>query len=185
MKDAFRQVSAIPSCSSVWNRATFFRRWSLAAPKSRAVTSTLSLTRLLNCESAAKYGSLVPQMEPCMEPCCYPRFKCLSSPHGSLVSLEQCQALGSCLVVTVLDHDTLRTDDFEGEAFLSLKAIPGVAGGKEADGFSRQPDAIPAQIRLPLMHPKPNGTTRRQQPSGLINITRGSLDLKALKVCKI
>lgn len=58
--------------------------------------------------------------------------------------------------MTVLDHDTLRTDDFEGEAFLSLKAIPGVAGGKEGDGLSSQPDAIPAQIRLPLMHPKPN-----------------------------
>lgn len=75
----------------------------------------------------------------------------------SLVSLEQCQAQGTCLVVTVLDHDTLRTDDFEGEAFLSLKAIPGVAGGKEGDGLCAQPDATPAQIRLPLMHPKPNG----------------------------
>lgn len=75
----------------------------------------------------------------------------------SLVSLDQCQALGTCLVVTVLDHDTLRTDDFEGEAFLALKAIPGVAGGREGGELSKQPDAIPAQIRLPLMHPKPNG----------------------------
>ncbi|XP_075889902.1 protein unc-13 homolog D isoform X2 [Nelusetta ayraudi] len=73
-----------------------------------------------------------------------------------LVSLDQCQTLGTCLVVTVLDYDTLRTDDFEGEAFLALKGIPGVAGGKEAVGLSRQPDATPAQIRLPLMHPKPN-----------------------------
>ncbi|XP_070707501.1 protein unc-13 homolog D [Pempheris klunzingeri] len=73
-----------------------------------------------------------------------------------LVSLDQCQALGACLVVTVLDHDTLRTDDFEGEAFLALKAIPGVGGGREVDGLSKLPDAIPAQIRLPLMHPKPN-----------------------------
>ncbi|XP_029954450.1 protein unc-13 homolog D [Salarias fasciatus] len=72
-----------------------------------------------------------------------------------LISLEQCQVQGACLMVTVLDHDTLRMDDFEGEAFLSLKAIPGVAGG-EADGLSLQPDATPAQIRLPLMHPKPN-----------------------------
>lgn len=66
--------------------------------------------------------------------------------------------MGTCLVVTVLDYDTLRTDDFEGEAFLALKAIPGVAGEKEKDGLCRQPDATPAQIRLPLMHPKPNGT---------------------------
>uniref|UniRef100_A0A8B9HAI4 Unc-13 homolog D (C. elegans) n=1 Tax=Astyanax mexicanus TaxID=7994 RepID=A0A8B9HAI4_ASTMX len=67
------------------------------------------------------------------------------------VTLEQCQSPGACLVVTVLDHDTLRTDDFEGEAFLSLKAVPGVAGGGA-------PDPTPAQIRLPLLHPKPNST---------------------------
>uniref|UniRef100_A0A3B5ACK4 Unc-13 homolog D n=1 Tax=Stegastes partitus TaxID=144197 RepID=A0A3B5ACK4_9TELE len=73
-----------------------------------------------------------------------------------LVSLDQCQNLGACLVVTVLDHDTLRTDDFEGEAFLSLKSIPGVAGRREEDELNSQPDAPPAQIRLPLMHPKPN-----------------------------
>uniref|UniRef100_A0A3Q1FZD1 Unc-13 homolog D (C. elegans) n=1 Tax=Acanthochromis polyacanthus TaxID=80966 RepID=A0A3Q1FZD1_9TELE len=78
-----------------------------------------------------------------------------------LVSLEQCQALGACLVVTVLDHDTLRTDDFEGEAFLSLKSIPGVAGAREEDELNSQPDAIPAQIRLPLMHPKPNDSILR------------------------
>ncbi|XP_060750765.1 protein unc-13 homolog D [Tachysurus vachellii] len=65
------------------------------------------------------------------------------------VSLEQCQSAGTCLLVTVLDYDALRSDDFEGEAFLSLKAVPGVAGGGGSD-------PAPAQIRLPLMHPKPN-----------------------------
>ncbi|KAK3529487.1 hypothetical protein QTP70_031731 [Hemibagrus guttatus] len=65
------------------------------------------------------------------------------------VSLEQCQSAGACLAVTVLDYDALRSDDFEGEAFLSLKAVPGVAGGGGSD-------PTPAQIRLPLMHPKPN-----------------------------
>ncbi|XP_072229595.1 protein unc-13 homolog D [Leuresthes tenuis] len=73
-----------------------------------------------------------------------------------LVSLDQCQASGACLVVTVLDHDTLSSDDFEGEAFLALKAIPGVSGPKEGEELSSLPDAIPAQIRLPLIHPKPN-----------------------------
>lgn len=75
----------------------------------------------------------------------------------SLVSLDQCQTPGACLVVTVLDHDILRSDDFQGEAFLSLKAIPGVGGAKEDDGLTVTPDKPPAQIRLPLMHPKPNG----------------------------
>ncbi|KAM8887841.1 protein unc-13 homolog D [Synchiropus picturatus] len=74
-----------------------------------------------------------------------------------MVSLEQCQAPGACLVVTVLDYDMLITDDFEGEAFLALKAIPGVPGSREeSDDLSSRPDATPAQIRLPLMHPKPN-----------------------------
>ncbi|KAI4788456.1 hypothetical protein KUCAC02_035841, partial [Chaenocephalus aceratus] len=73
-----------------------------------------------------------------------------------LISLEQCQASGACLVVTVFDHDTLRSDDFEGEAFLGLKAIPGVAGQMEGNALSLHPDAVPAQIRLSLMHPKPN-----------------------------
>ncbi|KPP62817.1 unc-13D-like, partial [Scleropages formosus] len=63
-----------------------------------------------------------------------------------LVSLEQCNAAGACLMVTVLDHDTISSDDFEGEAFLSLRAVPGVGGTATS----------PAQIRLPLMHPKPN-----------------------------
>jgi len=86
-------------------------------------------------------------------------------PSLSLMSLEQCRAPGACLVVTVLDHDTLMRDDFEGEAFLAIKAIPGVTGdasrGDEAaaaapdDEFAFQLDMPPAQIRLPLMHPKP------------------------------
>ncbi|XP_034426967.1 protein unc-13 homolog D [Hippoglossus hippoglossus] len=73
-----------------------------------------------------------------------------------LVSLDQCLSPGACLQVTVLDYDTLRTDDFEGEAFLGLKAIPGVGGAREGDGLSSRPDSPPAQIRLPLIHPKPN-----------------------------
>ncbi|XP_062234924.1 protein unc-13 homolog D [Platichthys flesus] len=73
-----------------------------------------------------------------------------------LVSLDQCLSQGACLLVTVLDHDTLRSDDFEGEAFLGLKGIPGVGGAREGDGLSSRPDSPPAQIRLPLMHPKPN-----------------------------
>ncbi|XP_064179341.1 protein unc-13 homolog D isoform X2 [Anguilla rostrata] len=70
-----------------------------------------------------------------------------------LVSAEQCNAAGASLVVTVLDHDTLRSDDFEGEAFLSLRAVPGVGGGGPQDQQNRTSSA---QIRLPLMHPKPN-----------------------------
>ncbi|KAJ8399738.1 hypothetical protein AAFF_G00408430 [Aldrovandia affinis] len=70
-----------------------------------------------------------------------------------LVSMEQCHAAGASLVVTVLDHDTLLSDDFEGEAFLSLRAVPGVSGSGPQD---EQDHSSSAQIRLALMHPKPN-----------------------------
>nr|XP_040033479.1 protein unc-13 homolog D [Gasterosteus aculeatus aculeatus] len=73
-----------------------------------------------------------------------------------LVSLDQCRAPGACLVLTVLDHDTLMTDDFEGEAFLALKGLPGVARDMKGDELSLQPEVTPAQIRLPLIHPKHN-----------------------------
>uniref|UniRef100_A0A3B3WM14 Unc-13 homolog D (C. elegans) n=1 Tax=Poecilia mexicana TaxID=48701 RepID=A0A3B3WM14_9TELE len=72
-----------------------------------------------------------------------------------LVSLDQCQTPGACLVVTVLDHDTLRPDDFEGEAFLALEDVPGVSE-QEGEEVDSQMDSAPEQIRLPLMHPKPN-----------------------------
>lgn len=75
-----------------------------------------------------------------------------------MVSPDQCLAPGACLVVTVLDHDKLKRDDFEGEAFLALKDIPGVRGIKEENEVPAQPDVKPEQIRLRLMHPKPNGS---------------------------
>ncbi|CAG02572.1 unnamed protein product, partial [Tetraodon nigroviridis] len=72
-----------------------------------------------------------------------------------MVSQDQCLAPGACLVVTVYDHDKLKRDDFQGEAFLALKDIPGVKKAKEGDVVHTQPDDKPQQIRLRLMHPKP------------------------------
>uniref|UniRef100_A0A8C6SG08 Unc-13 homolog D (C. elegans) n=1 Tax=Neogobius melanostomus TaxID=47308 RepID=A0A8C6SG08_9GOBI len=92
------------------------------------------------------------------------------------VSVEQCRSPGACLMVTVLDHDTLRTDDFEGEAFLALKSIPGVPPKDSADGAGLQPDAPPAQIRLPLMHPKPNNDSILK----LLECRKGEREAQAL-----
>lgn len=75
-----------------------------------------------------------------------------------MISPDQCLAPGACLVVTVLDHDKLKRDDFEGEAFLALKDIPGVKEIKEENEVPAQPDVKPEQIRLRLMHPKTNGS---------------------------
>lgn len=76
----------------------------------------------------------------------------------SLVSPDQCLAPGACLVVSVFDRDKLKRDDFEGEAFLALKDVPGVTRVKEEDGACTQADVKAEQIRLRLMHPKPNGS---------------------------
>ncbi|XP_051926411.1 protein unc-13 homolog D isoform X1 [Hippocampus zosterae] len=93
-----------------------------------------------------------------------------------LVGLDQCHAPGACLVVTVLDHATLRTDDFEGEAFLCLKDIPGVANTEaEKQGPGFHPDPFPAQIRLPLMHPKPNENNILK----LLESRKGEREIKA------
>lgn len=68
---------------------------------------------------------------------------------------EPCQKDGACLLLTVLDHDTLGTDDLEGEAFLPLRSVPGLAGTEE-------PGEVP-QTRLPLTYPGPDG---RPEPLG-------------------
>ncbi|XP_045155793.1 protein unc-13 homolog D isoform X2 [Echinops telfairi] len=66
-----------------------------------------------------------------------------------LVPAEPCQEEGACLLLTVLDHDTLGADDLEGEAFLPLHSVRGLPGAEE-------PGEVP-QTRLPLTYPAPNG----------------------------
>lgn len=68
---------------------------------------------------------------------------------------EPCQKDGACLLLTVLDHDTLGADDLEGEAFLPLRSVLGLSGTEE-------PGEVP-QSRLPLTYPAPNG---RPEPRG-------------------
>ncbi|XP_073901202.1 protein unc-13 homolog D isoform X2 [Castor canadensis] len=65
-----------------------------------------------------------------------------------LVPAEPCTKDGACLLLTVLDHDTLGANDLEGEAFLPLCTVPGMMGCEE-------PGEAP-QIRLPLTYPAPN-----------------------------
>ncbi|KAM9597840.1 protein unc-13 homolog D isoform 2-T2 [Trichechus inunguis] len=66
-----------------------------------------------------------------------------------LVPTEPCQEDGACLLLTVLDHDTLGANDLEGEAFLPLCSVPGFPGDEE-------PSELP-QTRLPLTYPTPSG----------------------------
>jgi BAI1-associated protein 3 len=46
--------------------------------------------------------------------------------HCSSVTSEQCKSEGAMILFTVMDHDVLTSNDFAGEAFLSLYNIPGV-----------------------------------------------------------
>ncbi|XP_075702700.1 protein unc-13 homolog D isoform X2 [Rhinoderma darwinii] len=68
-----------------------------------------------------------------------------------LVTPEQCEVLGACLLLTVFDYDSILSNDLEGEAFLSLTDVPGL---KEETN-----DAVVniPQIRVALTHPKING----------------------------
>lgn len=67
---------------------------------------------------------------------------------------EPCQKAWACLLLTVLDHDTLGADDLEGEAFLPLCRVPGLTGCEE-------PGETP-QMRLPLTYPASNGRPEAQ-----------------------
>lgn len=69
---------------------------------------------------------------------------------------ELCQKDWACLLLTVLDHDTLGADDLEGEAFLPLCRVPGLTGCVE-------PGETP-QMRLPLTYPAPNGRPESRVP---------------------
>ncbi|XP_060058761.1 protein unc-13 homolog D isoform X3 [Erinaceus europaeus] len=66
-----------------------------------------------------------------------------------LVPAEPCQKDGACLLLTVLDHDRLGTNDLEGEAFLPLCSVQGLTGTEE-------PSDVP-QTRLPLTYPTLHG----------------------------
>ncbi|KAM5125789.1 protein unc-13 homolog D-like [Mantella aurantiaca] len=68
-----------------------------------------------------------------------------------LVTPEQCEIPGACLLITVFDHDTLLSNELEGEAFLGLADVPGL---KDDTG---DPVTNIPQKRMPLSHPKLNG----------------------------
>jgi len=50
---------------------------------------------------------------------------------------------------TVMDHDLVWTNDFEGEAFLELNNLPGVRGDRGEHGYKNL-----KYVELPLIRPK-------------------------------
>ncbi|KAG0418433.1 hypothetical protein HPB47_004861, partial [Ixodes persulcatus] len=62
------------------------------------------------------------------------------------VAQERCRQAVALLSFTVMDHDMMTRNDFEGEAFFALAAVPGV---------EESPPVAPAQpVDLPLVQPR-------------------------------
>lgn len=80
---------------------------------------------------------------------CKPIYLQLNVDSYSSVSLDQCRTDGAMLAFTVMDHDVLTSNDFAGEAYLSLGSIPGVNSACNADNFHGL-----KQLELALMHQK-------------------------------
>ena len=68
----------------------------------------------------------------------------------SKVTNKLCLQNGNVIHFTVMDHDLMWSNDFEGEAFLDISTIPGVCG-ELSDGCNDLKHA-----ELFLIHPKGN-----------------------------
>ncbi|XP_004750859.1 BAI1-associated protein 3 isoform X4 [Mustela putorius furo] len=64
------------------------------------------------------------------------------------VPAEACRRRGACVLFTVMDHDWLSTNDFAGEAALSLGSIGGIAR-PQVGGSSRARQPVTLHLRRP------------------------------------
>ncbi|XP_012866724.1 PREDICTED: BAI1-associated protein 3 [Dipodomys ordii] len=64
------------------------------------------------------------------------------------VPVEACRRSGACVVFTVMDHDWLSTNDFAGEAALSLSGVSGVLR-PQARGGARAGQPVTLHLRRP------------------------------------
>lgn len=72
----------------------------------------------------------------------------------STVSMDQCRHESAMIMFTVMDHDVITSNDFAGEAFVSLNSIPGVRAPLPHDI-----NAID-RVDLILMHQQNKGNCR-------------------------
>ncbi|XP_047390176.1 BAI1-associated protein 3 [Sciurus carolinensis] len=64
------------------------------------------------------------------------------------VPAEACRRRGACVLFTVMDHDWLSSDDFAGEAALSLGSVSGISR-PQVGGSTRAGQPITLQLRRP------------------------------------
>jgi hypothetical protein len=60
-----------------------------------------------------------------------------------------CLKEGTMIHFTVMDHDLVWTNDFEGEAFLELNSLPGLRGNLDENDYKNL-----KYVELPLIRPK-------------------------------
>lgn len=78
----------------------------------------------------------------------------IKSQFHSAVSMDQCRHESAMILFTVMDHDVITSNDFAGEAFLSLNSIPGVLAPLPHDINSID------RVDLILMHQQNKGKHR-------------------------
>lgn len=83
----------------------------------------------------------------------------------SAVSMDQCRHESAMILFTVMDHDVITSNDFAGEAFLSLNSIPGV--------LTPLPHDINAidRVDLILMHQQNKGGYSKNSIDNVLSAT--------------
>jgi hypothetical protein len=69
----------------------------------------------------------------------------------SRLTEKECNLSGGVIHFTVMDHDLMWSNDFEGEAFLEISKLAGIPNDSNND--NRPLDEL-KQIEIPLTHPK-------------------------------
>ncbi len=69
----------------------------------------------------------------------------------SRLTEKECHLSGGVIHFTVMDHDLMWSNDFEGEAFLEISKLSGITNDSNND--NRSFDEL-KQIEISLTHPK-------------------------------
>ena len=94
---------------------------------------------------------------------------------SSRLTEKECSLPGGIIHFTVMDHDLMWSNDFEGEAFLEISKLSGIPN--ELNNDARSLEDL-KQIELSLTHPK--GRSRKRMSMDVRSTTHGFLLLLLL-----
>ena len=89
---------------------------------------------------------------------------------SSKIPEKLCLQHGNVLHFTVMDHDLMWTNDFEGEAFLELVSLPGTRSDMDSEAYNSL-----KYSELFLIHPK-------SYPSQIIDVLQYRIQFKEDKL---